>query len=116
MLRKVAMCVLLVVGVVVVTGCAQKLTFDCWSTLTLQSSKMEVETVLGAPNEYKKADRWMYHKPDEQITVNVEFVGDDKVTYSRWVDSEHGVHEIGKAAIEGTELIERDTGSTRINP
>ena len=107
-------CAVLVAGIVFVTGCSEKLTYDRWKTLTLQSSKMEVEQVLGDPNEYRKDDRWMYHNPEKQISVNVEFVGGRKITHTRWVDPKHGVHEMGRPAIEGTNLIERDTSKTDI--
>ena len=116
LLRNAGMCALVVAGVALVAGCSEKLTYERWQTLTLQSPKAEVEAVLGDPNQYKKDAAWMYHNPDQQITVNVEFVGGNRVTYSRWVDPQHGVHEMGKAAIEGTNLIERDTRKTDINP
>ena len=115
-LKNAAMLATLMAGATLATGCSEKLTFQRWQTLTLQSPKGEVEAVLGSPNQHRKHDHWMYHNSDKQITVNVEFVGDEKVTYSRWVDSKHGVHEIGTAAIEGTDLIERDTRKTDINP
>ncbi len=106
------MLVVVVAGSMV--GCT-KLTFDNWQTLTLQSPKVEVETVLGTPNQYKQADRWQYHDPDRQVTVNVEFIDGNKVTYSRWVDSEYGVHELGTPAIKNTNLIERETSKTDID-
>lgn len=110
------MCGLMGVAIGISSGCA-KLTYERWSTLNLQSSKMEVETVLGTPDKfgYQKADRWMYHNPDEQITCTVEFVGGDNITYSQWVDPKYGRHEIGKAEIEGSPLIERRTGKTNID-
>jgi hypothetical protein len=106
---------LLIIGVVTVSGCA-KLTYKRWNTLTLQSDKPEVEAVLGPPNQYRKDDRWMYHNDERQVTVTVEYADGDRVTYSRWFDPEHGLHEIGKPAIEGTDLIERETKRTDINP
>ena len=115
MLRNAGLCALMLAGVALVAGCSEKLTFKRWQTLTTQSPKGEVETVLGTPNQLEKADHWMYHNPDKQITVNVEFVGGDKVTYSRWIDADHGVHEMGKSAIEGTDLIQRETSKTDIN-
>ncbi len=115
-LGNAGICLLMVAGVVLAAGCSEKLTYKRWQTLTLQSPKTEVEAVLGDPNDLEKDDHWRYHNPDKQITVNVEFVGGEKVTYSRWFDPEHGLHEIGKAAIEGTDLIERDTRKTHINP
>lgn len=107
-------CAVLVAGIAFVVGCSEKLTYDRWRTLTLQSSKMEVEQVLGDPNEYRRDDRWMYHNSEKQITVNVEFEGGQKITHTRWVDPKHGVHEMGRAAIEGTNLIERETNKTVI--
>jgi len=115
-MHRILTSVLLIAGVVLAAGCSNKLTFARWQTLTLESPKAEVEAVLGTPNQWKKDESWMYHDPDKQITVNVEFVGGDKLTYSRWVDPVHGVHEIGKPAIEGSELIERETRKTVINP
>lgn len=114
MLRKLAWCALLAAGIGFLCGCS-KLQYKNWQTLTLQSSKMEVATVLGEPNKWKKEEAWMYHDGDRQVTVNCEFVGGDNLTYSRWVDPQHGVHEIGRAAIEGTDLIDRDTRKTDIN-
>jgi hypothetical protein len=106
---------LIIAAAAFTSGCA-KLTFERWQTLNTQSSKMEVETVLGEPNGYKKADRWMYHNPDEQITCTVEFAGGgDNLTYSQWVDPKHGRHETGKAEIEGSNLIQRETGKTDID-
>ncbi|MHC4675067.1 MAG: hypothetical protein ACYTBZ_21490 [Planctomycetota bacterium] len=116
MIKKTVMCALMLAVIALVAGCAEKLKYERWQILTLQSPKAEVETVLGTPNQWKKDDAWMYHNPDKQITVNVEFVGVDKVTYSRWVDPKHGVHTIGKPQIEGGELIESATGKTDINP
>ena len=107
--------VLVLAGVVLLTGCATKLTYERWRTLTLQSPKTEVETVLGDPDALRKDDHWMYHNSDKQITVNVEFVGGDTITYSRWVDPDHGVHEIGTGAIEGTDLIDRGVQKTDID-
>lgn len=90
-------------------GCT-KLTYERWKTLNLESSKAEVEAVLGNDHvAWRKADSWMYHDPDRQVSVSFEFSGADKVSYSRWVDPQHGMEEIGKAAIEGPVLQERDT-------
>lgn len=101
----------LLVGVAALaTGCEEKLTFDRWSTLTLQSSKAEVETVLGKPNAWAKETEWKYYEPDKQINVKVEFAGGDVLTYSSWADPEHGMHEIGRAEIEGPDLIHKETG------
>ncbi len=112
--RKIAVCVLVFVALGIVSGCA-KLTFERWQTLNTQSTKPEVEATLGTPNQYQKADRWMYHDPDRQVTCSVEFVGGDKLTYSQWVDPEHGKHEIGTAEIDKGNLIQRETGKTDIN-
>lgn len=114
-LRKTVVCVLVPAAVGLLAGCA-KLTFERWETLTLQSSKMEVETVLGTPNQYRKDNAWMYHDPDKQITCKVEFAGGDQMTYSQWVDPEHGRHEKGKPEIETGNLINRETRKTDINP
>jgi hypothetical protein len=96
------------------TGCS-KLTYERWSTLNTQSSKVEVKAVLGDKDiAYEKPDTMMYHNPDRQVSVNFEFAN-DKITWSRWVDPEHGMHEIGKAAIENTNLKERDTRKSDIN-
>lgn len=114
-LKNAAMFGLMAVALGISSGCA-KLTYERWQTLNTASSKMEVETVLGDPNQYKKADRWMYHNPDEQITCTVEFAGGgDNLTYSQWVDPKHGRREIGKAEIEGSNLIQRETGKTDID-
>lgn len=115
MLKNMGLCALAMAGAALLAGCSEKLTYERWQTLTLQSPKAEVETVLGSPNQWRKDESWMYHNPDKQITVNVEFVGGDNVTYSQWVDPGHGMHEIGTAAIENTELIERKTGKTDID-
>ncbi len=115
-LRNVAIFGLMTLAVGIGSGCA-KLTYERWQTLTTESSRMEVETVLGTPDRfgYQKPDRWMYHNPDEQITCTVEFAGGgDKLTYSQWVDPKHGRHEIGKPEIEGSSLIERQTKTTNI--
>lgn len=115
LLKRVVCCATLLIAAPLLVGCAEKLTFQRWQTLTLQSPKAEVETVLGKPNQLCKDEHWMYHNPDKQITVNVEFVGGDTLTYSRWIDPDHGIHEIGKSAIEGTNLIQRETSKTDIN-
>ena len=116
MLRKVGRWALVLAGVAIVTGCSEKLAYERWQTLTLESPKGEVKAVLGDPNQLEEDEHWIYHNPDKQITVNVEFVGVDKVTYSRWVDPKHGMHAIGKSQIEGGDLIESTTGKTDINP
>lgn len=111
MLKRTSWIVLAALSGSLAMGCS-KLTYENWKTLTLQSPKAEVEAVLGEPNQYRMEDRWMYHDPDRQVTVNFEFREGDKVTYSRWVDPDHGVHEIGTAEIVDSNLIERETGKT----
>ncbi len=98
-----------------ISGCS-KLTFERWQTLTLQSSKSEVEAVLGTPNDVRTDTRWRWHDPDEQITCTAEFIGGDLLTYSQWVDPRHGRHTIGTPEIENGNLIRRETGTTKINP
>jgi hypothetical protein len=96
-------------------GCT-KLTYEHWKTLTLQSTKPEVEAVLGNDHvAWRKADSWMYHDPDRQVSVSLEFANGDKVSYSRWSDPQHGMEELGKAAIEGPVLKERETRKSDIN-
>jgi hypothetical protein len=114
--KKIALFVLVVAAAALVFGCS-KLTYERWETLNLQSSKLEVEAVLGSPDKYgwQKNEQWMYHDPDRQVTCTMEFVGSDKLTYTQWVDPEHGRREKGTAAIEGTPLIQRETGKTNIN-
>jgi hypothetical protein len=114
--KKITLFVLAVTAAAFVLGCS-KLTYERWETLDLHSSKTEVEAVLGNPGKYgwQKNDQWMYHDPDRQVTCTVEFVGGDKLTYTQWVDPDQGRHEKGTAAIEGTPLIQRETGKTNIN-
>jgi len=106
---------LVLAAVAIVTGCSEQLTYERWQTLTPESSKAEVRAVLGQPNEWEKDDTWMYYNPDKDIAVTVEFTGGDTLTYSRWVDHERGSHEIGTAAIESTDLMQRDTSKTDID-
>ncbi len=114
MIRKAfAMSGVLVVMVAFVAGCSEKLTYERWQTLTTQSPKTEVETVLGEP--YQQSDnRWVYHNSDKQITCDVDFGPGDKVMYSRWVDPKHGTHEIGTNEIEKGNLIQREIHRTDI--
>jgi hypothetical protein len=116
MLRNLLAGFTLLAGLALLGGCSQKLTYERWQTLTLQSDKSEVKAVLGTPNKWEKQDAWMYHDSDRQVTVNVEFVGGDTVTYTRWIDPDHGVHEIGTSEIEGGNLMRRETSKTDINP
>jgi len=91
-------------------GCS-KLTYKRWQTLTLLSTKDEVQTVLGDDHVLsRKPDRWMYHDADRQISVNLEFAEQDRLSYSRWLDPDHGVQEIGRASIEDSDVIEREMG------
>jgi hypothetical protein len=106
---------LTVVALILLTGCTQKLTYERWQTLTHQSTKGEVETVLGTPNQLRQTDRWMYHDDDRQVTVNLEFTGRNQISYSRWIDPKKGVHEFGKARIEDSDMLERSTSKTDID-
>ncbi len=70
-------------------GCAQKLTYERWETITEGQSRDAVQAVLGDPAE-RLDMRWMYLDPDRGITADIYF-DQTKVIGKTWADPKRGI-------------------------
>lgn len=52
-------------------------------------SHADVEAILGEPDS-KLADMWIYQRPDDHLTVMIDFDADGRVTRKQWVDGVQG--------------------------
>ena len=81
-------------GLLVLTGCSQKLTYERWQTLHVGASPEAVELTLGEP--WKIADdTWVYSDDDRGISSTVTF-SDSKMAHTQWHDPQHVGAEIGE--------------------
>ena len=53
------------------------------------SSRAEVGSLLGTP-EHTIGDTWMYTRPEQHLTVIIDFDANGQVVRKQWVDGEHG--------------------------
>ena len=53
------------------------------------STQADVETLIGKP-ESKLADMWIYQRPDDHLTVLIDFDAQGRVTRKQWVDGIDG--------------------------
>ena len=75
-------------AVLLVCGCAQKLTYQRWEMVNTGDSPDVVKATLGEP--WQKTDMtWVYSDDDRHVTAFIYF-RDAKVNGKRWEDPEHG--------------------------
>ena len=53
------------------------------------STQADVEALIGKPNS-KLADMWIYQRPDDHLTVMIDFDANGRVTRKQWVDGIQG--------------------------
>ena len=53
------------------------------------STQADVETLIGKPDS-KLADMWIYQRPDDHLTVMIDFDANGRVTRKQWVDGIQG--------------------------
>lgn len=83
----------LVVTGVMVAGCAEKLTYERFSTITPQrSTEAQVVDVLGEPDD-RAANQWIYSRFDRDLTVIVTFDDEGVVRQKQWMDPERWARE-----------------------
>ncbi len=56
------------------------------------STRAEVGSLLGSP-EHRIGDQWMYTRPEQHLTVIVDFDANGKVIRKQWVDGKTGSWE-----------------------
>lgn len=70
-------------------GCAEKLTYSRFETVSDGDSPEAVEATLGKP--WQRTDQaWIYFDEDRGITASVYF-DEAKVIGKEWADAEHGM-------------------------
>src|SRR5215212_7112701 len=52
-------------------------------------TQADVEAILGEPDS-KLADMWIYQRPDDHLTVMIDFDADGRVARKQWVDGVQG--------------------------
>lgn len=78
--------------VVVQSGCSSP---DCVSRANYSQIQQnvhthaDVEAILGEPDS-KLADMWIYQRPDDHLTVLIDFDPSGRVTRKQWVDGVQG--------------------------
>lgn len=66
-----------------VAGCAEKLTYERWQTINLGASPDEVEETLGKPWE-REFGTWVYYDSDRNVTATTIFGEDGKLMKKTW--------------------------------
>ena len=61
------------------------------------STQADVQTLIGKPNS-KLADMWIYQRPDEHLTVMIDFDAGGRVTRKQWVDGVDGAWDDSEVA------------------
>ncbi len=74
-------------GLLLLAGCAQKLTYERWELIREGDSAQDVQSILGEPMQRGNTS-WLYFDGDRNITADIYFQ-DDKVTGKRWSDPKH---------------------------
>lgn len=77
------------IALVLAGGCAQKLTYEHWSSIENGASPEEVAAVLGDPWQ-RTSDTWIYQDADRGITANIYFK-DKQVIGKKWGDPQRGI-------------------------
>lgn len=67
-----------------VTGCAEKLTYERWKTLNLGDSTEAVEKTLGKPWE-REFGTWVYYDSDRNVTATAIFDENGKLLKKTWL-------------------------------
>jgi hypothetical protein len=74
------------------TGCATKDRLNKMSYSQIQphaSTQADVEALIGEPTS-KFSDMWIYQRPDDHLTVMIDFDPKGQVTRKQWVDGVQG--------------------------
>ena len=82
----------LAAAVLVLCGCAEKLTYQRFETIHEGASRAAVEATLGEPWQ-TTGQEWIYYDADRGITAHVYF-DDEDVIGKTWADPERGM--VGK--------------------
>jgi hypothetical protein len=86
------------------TGCADKLTRENFDRIGIRSAdRQEVNERIGKPTAAIE-NTWMYERPDQEITVIIEFDENGKVNRKRWIP-------IGGQAFEDSKTTPKDRSS-----
>lgn len=56
------------------------------------STRIEVGSLLGTP-EHRIGDTWMYTRPEQHLTVIIDFDANGQVVRKQWVDGVQGTWE-----------------------
>ena len=79
-------------GALLLSGCTKP---DCVNPANFSQiqqnvhTQADVESILGAPDS-KLSDMWVYQRPDDHVTVLIDFDAGGRVTRKQWVDGMTG--------------------------
>ncbi len=76
-------------AVLLLAGCAQKLTHERWEMIETGQSPEAVQATLGKPAE-KLDMRWIYMDTDRGITADIYFE-ENRVIAKTWSDPDRGI-------------------------
>lgn len=89
---------LLVGAAAVLSGCAAPDRLNRANFTQIQqnaSTQTDVESLIGKPDS-KLADMWIYQRPDDHLTVMIDFDAQGRVTRKQWVDGIDGAWDDSK--------------------
>ncbi|UCG15784.1 MAG: hypothetical protein JSV19_10860 [Phycisphaerales bacterium] len=82
-----SLAVLVGMGVILLSGCADKLTRTHYDMIVVNTSdKFDVEQTLGEPT-YKVGDQWHYERVDKHLNVFIHFDAAGNVERKQWIDA-----------------------------
>jgi len=87
-MRRWATCAILLPGVLLVLGgCADKLTRNHYEMIVVNTSTADdVSRTIGEPNHPKLPELWLYERVDKHLIVKIEFSG-VTVIRKEWIDA-----------------------------
>src|SRR5262245_5030407 len=80
------------IGAVVISGCAtpDRMTQANYSQIQQSvHTQADVETILGPPSN-KLGDMWLYERPDQHVSVMIDFDKGGRVSRKQWVGGVEG--------------------------
>ena len=82
-------CAMLLAGALMVLGgCADKLTRNHYEMIVVNTSTTDdVARTIGEPNRPKLRDVWIYERVDKHLVVKIEFSDEDVVVHKEWIDA-----------------------------
>lgn len=89
---KMTMSVLCALCIATLVGCStpDRLVQANYSQIeTNKSMQSDVESLIGKPDS-KLADMWIYQRPDDHLTVMIDFDASGRVTRKQWIDGLQG--------------------------